>query len=273
MPEHLSEAVVIAQLTDPHLFADPAATLLGINTNDNLQGVLEHLQRHSRGPEHLLATGDLTQDGSPEGYARFLRMARQLQLPVHALPGNHDDRAVFHHVLGSVAAPVVELLHWRIVLLDSTIPGESGGHLGEDQLALLDALAQADDPRHVLLAMHHSPISLRSAWLDTMVIDNSAAFFAQLARYPQVRALLWGHVHQAYDGSLPLPHHGGSRTLRLMATPATCFQFRPGSQDFSLDTVAPGYRWLTLHADGTIETEVVRVPDLTQTPDLSSQGY
>ena len=58
-----------------------------------------------------------------------------------------------------------------------------------------------------------------------------------------------------------------------MATPATCFQFGPGSQDFSLDTAAPGYRWITLHADGDISTQVVRVPGLTQMPAPASRGY
>lgn len=265
------DAVTIAHLTDPHLFADPQATLLGINTNDNLQGVLDHMQQHSRNPALLLATGDLTQDGSAQGYARFLNMTRPLLTPVHALPGNHDVRAAFHAVLGQQAAAIIELRHWRIVLLDSTIPGENGGHLEAQQLALLDELAESDDPRHIMLAMHHSPIPLESEWLDTMVIANADALLARVERWPQVRALLWGHVHQAHDASLRQAAPG--RTVRLMATPATCFQFRPHSRDFSVEPCPPGYRWITLHANGSISTEVVRVPGLAENPDVHSGGY
>ena len=268
-----TDAVTIAHLTDHHLFADPGGTLLGVNTRDNLQGVLDHMREHSRAPDLLLATGDLTQDGSAQGYASFLRMAGQLGLPIHALPGNHDVRASFHAALGPRAAPVVDLPHWRIVMLDSTIPGENGGRLDAGQLALLDELAQANDPRHVLVAMHHNPVPLRSEWLDTMTIANADALFERLDRYRQVRALLWGHVHQAYDDTLPLSQDAGNRSLRLMATPATCFQFGPGSRDFSLDAAAPGYRWITLRADGGISTEVVRVPGLALPPDPGSPGY
>lgn len=266
-------AVIIAHLTDPHLFADPDATLLGVNTRQNLEGVLGHMREHSRQPALLLATGDLTQDGSAEGYARFLSIAASLGAPIHALPGNHDVRASFHAAMGQRAAPVIELTHWRIVLLDSTIPGENGGRLDPDQLALLDRLATADDSRHVLVAMHHNPIPLRSQWLDTMTINNADALFERLGRYHQVRGLLWGHVHQAYDDTLLLSQDPQGRQLRLMATPATCFQFRPRSQEFSLDDAAPGYRWITLCADGSIHTEVVRVPGLTQTIDPDCLGY
>ena len=68
-----ADAVILAHLTDPHLLADPNATLQGINTHKNLLGVLDHMREHSRKPALLLATGDLTHDGSPQAYARFLR--------------------------------------------------------------------------------------------------------------------------------------------------------------------------------------------------------
>jgi 3',5'-cyclic-AMP phosphodiesterase len=44
-------------------------------------------------------------------------------------------------------------------------------------------------------------------------------------------------------------------TVRLMTTPSTCAQFAPGSAKFTIDPRPPGYRWLTLHPGGTIETE------------------
>jgi Icc protein len=41
-----------------------------------------------------------------------------------------------------------------------------------------------------------------------------------------------------------------------MATPSTCVQFRPGARDFELDVLPPGFRRLTLHDDGRIDTTV-----------------
>ena len=62
------------------------------------------------------------------------------------------------------------------------------------------------------------------------------------------RAVLWGHVHQAFDGM-----RGG---LMLMGTPSTCVQFESGSTKFALDERPPGYRWLHLYPDGRIDTRV-----------------
>ena len=44
-----------------------------------------------------------------------------------------------------------------------------------------------------------------------------------------------------------------------MSTPSTCMQFKPGSKDFALDDLAPGYRRIELFADGRIDTEVLRL--------------
>ncbi len=46
-----------------------------------------------------------------------------------------------------------------------------------------------------------------------------------------------------------------------MTTPSTCAQFRPASADFALDAKPPGYRWLTLHEDGSLQAEARWVRD------------
>jgi Icc protein len=55
-------------------------------------------------------------------------------------------------------------------------------------------------------------------------------------------------VHQASDRM--------RNNVRFMSTPSTCAQFLPGSEFFALDDRAPGMRWIQLHDDGRIETEV-----------------
>ncbi len=44
-----------------------------------------------------------------------------------------------------------------------------------------------------------------------------------------------------------------------MGTPSTCIQFMPNKDVFALDRQDAGYRRLTLHDNGEIETEVIRV--------------
>ena len=87
-----------------------------------------------------------------------------------------------------------------------------------------------------------------SRWLDTVGLRNPGELFRVLANHPGVRGLVWGHVHQAMD------HQRNG--LRLLSAPSTCYQFRPGSDDFALDDRPPGYRWLSLAADGTMAARV-----------------
>jgi Icc protein len=54
-------------------------------------------------------------------------------------------------------------------------------------------------------------------------------------------------------------HQAGDRTrnnVRFLSTPSTCAQFLPSSDFFALDDRPPGMRWLELHEDGRIDTEI-----------------
>lgn len=274
-PTH-TQPILLAHLTDMHLFAHPGASLLGVDTEASFRGVLRHLIDSGDAPDLVLATGDLSQDGRRESYARFLDMVSPLSAPVHVLPGNHDVRAPFYDMLAAQAEPVVDRGAWRIILLDSTLPDEEGGWLASDQLALLRAAGQVEDGRHVLVAMHHNPVPMGSDWLDPMGIGNAAELFTTLDTLPRVRALLWGHVHQVGDSQHVFDQSPDRAPLRMLSSPSTCFQFTPFSTHFSIDTAAPGYRWITLHPDGRLDTHVVRVTSLAPGPDhpsCSSTGY
>ena len=63
-----------------------------------------------------------------------------------------------------------------------------------------------------------------------------------------MKAVAWGHVHQPFEGS--------RRGVRLLATPSTCAQFQPRSDQFVIDDQPPAYRLLTLHSNGAIDTGV-----------------
>ncbi len=168
-------------------------------------------------------------------------MLRELDQPPFSVGGHHD--------LGS----------WRIIMLDSCVPGKAHGHLSAAELARLDsALATAGD-RQVLIALHHHPLPMGSRWIDSVALRNPEDFFAVTDRYACVRAIVWGHVHQSHDSR--------RKGVRLLATPSTCAQFLPHSDHFAIDPAPPAYRRLTLRADGTIDTEVLRVA-----PDLSAQS-
>jgi Icc protein len=243
----------LAQISDTHLYADTSKKLGGVNTTESLQQVLTHIK--SQHPEIIatLATGDLADDASPQAYQRLANLLDQLGHPVYALPGNHDEPAMQQEHLQSqhISNPGnVQLAHWQIILLDSVIPGEPGGHLAAPALAQLEQALQTSD-KYTLIALHHQPVPVGSRWIDTMALDNADAFFNLLSTFAQVRGIVWGHVHQSFQTQ----HQG----IQLLACPSTCVQLTPDVDDFSLDNEKPGYRLLGLGADGDIHTSIVRV--------------
>jgi Icc protein len=145
----------------------------------------------------------------------------------------------------------VDMGAWRIVLLDSCIPGAAGGRLGPQTLAALDSALSSADTRHTLVCLHHHPVAMGSRWLDQVGLENADEFLEVIDRHRNVRAIVWGHVHQSYDAL--------RRHVRLLATPSTCAQFLPRSDDFAVDVRPPAYRTLELRPDGTLVTEVVWV--------------
>lgn len=256
------------QLTDTHLYADPEGRLLGQNTRRTFELVL-NLARDTFWPvDRILLTGDLVHDESPDGY-RFLgnRLA-QLGVPYNCLPGNHDAKNPTSTMLAGDTIHLEPNLHceaWNLVFLDSTIPGEDGGHLGSGQLDLLDRTLTENPDLHALVCLHHQPVPIGSKWMDTMALDNGEEFFSVIDRHPQVRGVLWGHVHQDFTGR--------RKDVLLLASPSTCIQFLPNSETFAVDSLTPGFRWLDLHADGRIATGVERICAYPDPIDASTGGY
>lgn len=257
----------VLQLTDTHLYADPSGTLLGVNTHDSFQRVVAHFRDQHWPADVLLATGDLVHDASPQGYAELRESLARFEIPVFCLPGNHDDPATMRaHLPGGqvIADTVSDFGPWRFVMLDSVIPGSDGGQLAGAELERLRAALQASD-RHTLVCMHHQPVHVGSAWIDTMAIDNPAPLFEILDQTEQVRGLLWGHIHQTFEGK--------RGAVRLMGSPSTCVQFTPLSETFAVDEEPPGFRLLALLPNGEIRSQVVRIDDLPQGLEVASAGY
>ena len=243
--------VRLVQFTDPHLFGDEAARLRGVATYPALVGAIEHARAHDWPPDAILATGDLVQD-DPAGYALFRRAFVGLGVPVHCLPGNHDIAAAMRRELAGAPFTIggsVDLGAWRIVFLDSTVPGSAGGSLSDQALAELDAALASARERHALVCLHHHPVAMSSRWLDRVGLANPDDLFRVLDAHRNVRAVLFGHVHQSFEAL--------RGRVRLLGTPSTCSQFLPRAEDFAVDSRPPAYRTLELQPDGILQSEVV----------------
>ena len=263
------EVFRIVQVTDPHLFNDPNSELLGINTQASFSQVLTEIQQQHYAYDLVLATGDLVQDSSDNGYLRFCENVKSLEKMVFWIPGNHDFQPKMVEFLTkeNVNAGKHILLgeHWQILLLDSQVQGVPHGQLEAEELAWLQAKLAAYPQRYTLVVLHHHLLSTGSRWLDQHNLRNPHELAGILAPFPRVKAILYGHIHQQVDSTW----HG----YHVMATPSTCIQFKPDCNTFTLDTLQPGWREIELYADGHIETRVKRIQQASFLPNFQESGY
>jgi len=258
----------LLQITDTHLFSDREKDLTGIKTVQSYEAVIEHAAKYSAHCLGVLSTGDLSQDHSAQSYIDFATHIKTLNMPCYWLPGNHDIQSVMlPSLLQQGLAQTTQIIsdHWQIIMLDSQVESVVYGRLTDHQLDFLEQALREYPDKHALVCLHHHVLAVGSAWLDQHILKNSQAFLDVISAFDNVRAVLSGHVHQARD-----TWHNG---ICFMTTPSTCVQFKPNSDDFSLDTQAPGYRYLALNKDGRISTCIERIEQGAFTVDADAKGY
>jgi 3',5'-cyclic AMP phosphodiesterase CpdA len=171
------------------------------------------------GADHVLLTGDLTEDGLDEQYeelAEVLAESRLSPSKVTLLPGNHDvyaDASAFARALrGPLAAfaPTskvgvpIDLGDATVLPMSTAIPQpytKSGGAIEPEALA--GAARLAEDTRRrgraLVLAMHHPPRRHPfpiMQWIDGL--RDHAHMGEILARHDHVH-VVHGHTHVATD--------------------------------------------------------------------------
>ena len=247
--------IFVVQVSDPHLFASPDGELRGVQTDVSLRLVLEQVRQENG--DLLLLTGDLVQDETRVGYERLKTYVDELSLPTFAIPGNHDDPELLEQTLTDARSQVcghTVVGNWCIVMLNSYLAGSAGGKLSDQELARLqDTLGRFAD-KHVMIVLHHHPVPMGSAWLDTVGLENNESFWALVDEHDNVRCVVWGHVHQDLNSE--------RKGVRLLATPSTCAQFKPKVDEFEIDQEkAPAYRRIRLYDSGEIDSDVVWLQD------------
>ncbi|MCS5691206.1 metallophosphoesterase [Cyanobium sp. FGCU-6] len=249
----------ILQLSDPHLLADPAGRCRGRPSLALLRHALARAlvlpEAAGKPADLLLITGDLCQDESWGGYVRLRELLDSLPLPVALLAGNHDHPQMLRAVLGrrAVLAPaVLPLGTWSLLLLDSHLPGAVGGRLGWSQLAWLEQrLGEAAGP--VCLALHHPPLPIGDPEMDAIGLEDGEELLAVLRRAPAARGLVFGHVHQHWQGTLP-----GRPEFPLLGCPSTLAPFGPVQPCPRGRAADPGGRLLELGQGGEIRHTLLR---------------
>jgi outer membrane protein assembly factor BamB len=180
------ESFRFIHITDTHLTAS--------GNIDPLKKLVDEIKTMSPRPAFVVDTGDVTEAGRPEEYARFLEGTAGLDVPFYCAPGNHDSRWAPQGKEGFTTA--FKKLYQsfdqggvHFVVLDSTVLLEHWGHFDTAQLKWLESdLKKLKKETPVILFFHH--------WVgrEKPMVDNEEALLRLLAPY-NVVAMMVGHGH------------------------------------------------------------------------------
>lgn len=251
--------VRIVQITDLHLMADPLGELKGVCTRATLQAVLEVLRRDFSSAERLIISGDLAHDELLETYEVLRDLLADWLPKLRVIPGNHDNRGFMRQVFGNRVTVMDDrnvfadsVGGWRLIGLDSHLPGEVRGQLGEAQRDWLARELAAEPLRPTAIFLHHPPLDVGTGWLDEIRLEDAERLFELLSQHPLVKFVCTGHIHQEMTVV--------QANRFVLTTPSTSVQFLPETDRLIPDSVPPGFRIFDLETDGSFRTRVVRVP-------------
>lgn len=245
--------VHLAQITDCHLMACAEATVSGVNVLHTLQQVIQTVVEQPEPLDLMVLTGDLTHHGEEAAYRLLLDQFASVSIPYYWLPGNHDQNAAMLRVGPEEHLRTKQILlpHWQVLLVDSHVDGEVGGLVSQSELTWLATALREYPTLFAAVFVHHHLLPVGSKWLDAQRIANAEQLLALFDNTPQLRLVCNGHVHQEWSQQ--------RAQYWLLSSPSTCVQFRRNSDSFALEDSLPGYRRLTLYADGRFDTHIVRV--------------
>lgn len=253
----MAETITLLQVSDMHLQQEPDMLLKGVNVEQRFQKVLAEIKAQSA--DALLLTGDLTHH-APKAYDRLVSYIDDLSYPSYWIPGNHDLPEEMERFADTELASRVETFDdWKLIFLDSSSnpDGKGSGSLSESELEFLKTeLSQTMPDQHVLLVLHHHPVSVQSRWQDEICLGNTDQFWRIVDLYPQVKGVIFGHVHQSWTLQ--------RGDIQLFSVPATAAQFKAQTDSSEVEDdpklAGPAYGRYQLHSCGKISQQVIRLP-------------
>ena len=192
--------MLLAHLSDSHLSTGPLAG----GPAAGLHAALGRLLGLPTRPDAAVITGDLTDHGHPDEYHQLTELLAGIPLPVYLAAGNHDNRGALLDAFagtaqlagGDQAHYAADLPSATLVVLDSLLPGQGAGRLGEDQLAWLDTVLSQRPKTPALVAVHHPPVPVGIPFLDSIRLLDADALAEVVGAHPNVVRVLSGHVHR-----------------------------------------------------------------------------
>ncbi len=260
----------ILQISDFHLRGDGKLSFQVVDTASFLKSTKAHLEHvfslDGQKPDMIVVTGDIADSGDEKAYLMVYEALSSFNVPVYAVPGNHDRRDRMVRILKGWTIPnpqtapflcyAVQTEEARLLFLDTLNPGSHAGHMREAELAWLDNELQSNKTVPTLIFMHHSPFITGLPAMDEP-FENREQLRTVLMKAPWAR-LCCGHMHRpiftVWAGVPCVTAPAASMQIELDFTPE-------GGDTFRMET--PGY---LLHdfEDGVFNTHVCQIYKKTE---------
>jgi 3',5'-cyclic-AMP phosphodiesterase len=200
--------MIIAQISDTHITLDTpdaeqrardfARTIADINALDS-------------GPDVIVHTGDITQNGRQDEYAQAVATLAQARAPVYVLAGNRDNRANLREAFTSFGylAPDSDFVAYaiddypvRLIALDTLSSASNKGDFCSDRIRHLIDLTGVETAKPIAVFTHHPPFEV-TVGPDRMHFESQdimSGLRRALQHSGRVVAVFSGHVHRATAG-------------------------------------------------------------------------
>ena len=192
------------QLTDTHIreeySADGIDALLGqrLSPAENLKNLLKRADW--KDIDFMVITGDLVHEGITEDYLYLNQIIKENvpeQMKVLYVLGNHDHKEAFY--CGIFEQEKAEAYYYtstvqgyRLIVLDSAIPGKESGTVSKEQLDWLKQTLSEPSEKGSIVFLHH-PVFWNTGGMS-MELTNGGEVLEALAG-SDVFAIFCGHTH------------------------------------------------------------------------------
>lgn len=219
----------IIQITDLHLCQNQQNAYLHVDTANALHATVDYLLNFCLPIDMVVASGDLSDDGSLSAYEFVAAELKRLPCPVYCVPGNHDNQenmiaaGLLPENRSDALCRKIETEETDIVLLDSTNPDWSNGLMNAEKATLLQNALRTRIRKPALLFLHHVPFTTGYGVMDRPF--EGLDLLKTTVNFREDAYVFCGHIHAAI-------------TTRLGDTPViTC---PPVSMEMKLDLTEKG---------------------------------
>ncbi len=229
----------IAQISDLHF---------GCTAPDVVTALRDAL--HTLGVDLVIASGDLTQDGTAAEFAEARAFFDSLNPPILAIPGNHDlpgmdlrrfidpfaryRRAIATDLEPDRRTGLVDIKGLNSARMILPHPNWANGAVSARQCDDIESFFAASTAPWRMVVLHHPLVTSPELPLDTAVFGRQRALDT-LARQ-RVDLVLAGHQHHAFADPVL---RGGHTTVFVNASTATSTRLRKQPNGFNLLEFTP----------------------------------